>query len=1101
MRTPSPVPRSLRLTLALTVLLLAPLAVAHADGTARRIIDSNDGLNGTAPLRKIYVPPLARLVLTKPPAPPLTVIADASGSQDTSGVGIESYHFDFGDSTPVVINSAPVVTAQHTYSAPGYYTVILTVTDNGQHASSTTSVGIDVELPDFPPVAALTLTQLPSPPLTVSADASGSTDTDVTPIASFQFDFGDTTPVVITTAPAATAEHTYATAGHHTVTVIVTDTGNQASSPLSAGIDVALPDFPPVAALSVTQLATPALTVRADASGSTDTDVTPIASYQFDFGDATPVVTTTAPTATAQHTYATAGHHIVTVIVTDTGNRASGPLSAGIDVAPPDFPPVAVLAVTQLASPPLTVMADASGSTDTDITPIGVYQYDFGDGTPEVITTAPIDSVVHTYAAPGTYTVTLTAVDTGDQDSSPAIVHINVLAPDFPPVAMLSVTQLVSAAYTVSADASASADTDATPIASYHFNFGDGTPEVVTTAPTATAQHVYATAGHYIVTLIAIDTGGHSSSPATAGIDVAAPIVLDARVAASSDDAEEFSDATVHLTSSDLELIHDTSDQIVGMRWAGLNIPAGAIVTSAYIQFSSKEQQNAATQLTLRAQAADNATTFTTSNGNVSTRPRTVAAASWAPVAWNIGDAGANQRTPDLSALIQEVVGRSGWSAGHALAVIVNGTGHRTAWAYDGSPTSAPLLHVEYMPAPIVEQPPVARLTVAQVASPALTVYADASGSTDVDTTPIASYRFNFGDGSPVVITTAPTATALHTYAAPGNYTVALTATDTGNLTSPLVTDTVSVNVVPPPQIAIYAGYYDTHHAVNPQPKPDPWRGSPNTVFVGQPDNQPGDPPTGGWDSSCMRVDNLTSSTLNNVVVTVDVGTHHYALWGTNSIPPGYHLVMAQTVYENFDVPDVYPAGCYGCDTSLCLTARSSEVPLIHVSIGSATADYPDTGQTINTDGYDAAGCPYVGGPLPQTRYDESRQWVRIWPAVGGGLHAVPVVPGGASAAPATDANAAPIARAIPRVLSLSPPSPNPAHGEASVRFTTPRNGPVHVGLYDISGRLVRPVIDSELASGEYTFRLELGRVPPGIYFLRLWTPAASRIEKLVRLN
>jgi hypothetical protein len=242
-----------------------------------------------------------------------------------------------------------------------------------------------------------------------------------------------------------------------------------------------------------------------------------------------------------------------------------------------------------------------------------------------------------------------------------------------------------------------------------------------------------------------------------------------------------------------------------------------------------------------------------------------------------------------------------------------------------------------------------------------------------------------------------------------------------------------------------------------------------------------------------LRVDNLTAGTLNNVVVTLDVGSHHYALWGTNSIPPGQHLIMAQTTYQNFDVPDNYPAGCYGCDTSLCVTAKSSEVPVIHVSIGSATADYPDTGQTVNTDGYDAAGCPYVGGPLPQTRYDESRQWVRVWPAVGGGLRATPAGP--------SDGAAPSIANALPRAVTLSPPAPNPVRADFALRFTTARRGPVHMGLYDISGRLVRKWVDGVLDPGEYQIRADAGRLAPGMYFIRLWTPEASRIEKLIRLN
>jgi hypothetical protein len=64
---------------------------------------------------------------------------------------------------------------------------------------------------------------------------------------------------------------------------------------------------------------------------------------------------------------------------------------------------------------------------------------------------------------------------------------------------------------------------------------------------------------------------------------------LDVRTTASANDAEEFASGSMYLTSTDLELIHDSSDQTVGMRWVGLAIPPGATITAAYIQFAAKE--------------------------------------------------------------------------------------------------------------------------------------------------------------------------------------------------------------------------------------------------------------------------------------------------------------------------------------------------------------------------------------------------------------------------------------------------------------------------------------------------------------------------------
>ncbi len=174
--------------------------------------------------------------------------------------------------------------------------------------------------------------------------------------------------------------------------------------------------------------------------------------------------------------------------------------------------------------------------------------------------------------------------------------------------------------------------------------------------------------------------------------------MLDVRVAASSDDAEQRPSGSVTLTSSDLELTEDKSNQqIVGMRFNGLNIPPNASIRNAYLQFQADETGSDSTSLTIRGQAIDNAPTFTSANGNVSSRATTSASVAWSPAAWNTkGEAGPVQRTPNIALVIQEIVNRPGWSDGNSLAIIVSGTGKRTAESYNGAPSAAPLLHLEF---------------------------------------------------------------------------------------------------------------------------------------------------------------------------------------------------------------------------------------------------------------------------------------------------------------------------------------------------------------------------------------------------------------------
>ena len=82
--------------------------------------------------------------------------------------------------------------------------------------------------------------------------------------------------------------------------------------------------------------------------------------------------------------------------------------------------------------------------------------------------------------------------------------------------------------------------------------------------------------------------------------------------------------------------------------------------------------------------------------------------------------------------------------------------------------------------------------------------------------------------------------------------------------------------------------------------------------------------------------------------------------------------------------------------------------------------------------------------------------------------------------------------------LSLARLSPNPTRGALGMRFTTAERGRVWVGLYDLSGRLVRSMVDNTLDAGGYDLQRDLSDVSPGVYFVRLWTAQATRHERLV---
>ena len=205
---------------------------------------------------------------------------------------------------------------------------------------------------------------------------------------------------------------------------------------------------------------------------------------------------------------------------------------------------------------------------------------------------------------------------------------------------------------------------------------------------------------------VADDKGGFAS--ATVTVNVLAPdIIFERRVSTGNDDAEQSSSGSVNLSSSDLELVQESSTQTIGIRFQGLAIPSGATIVNAWLQFQADESHSGTTSLTIAAQASANPATFSSSSGNISSRPRLTETVSWSPPAWSTGGQGPAQQTPDLALVIQAVVNQQNWTSGNSLVIIITGSGKRVAESYNGSSSAAALLHVEYATGPPPNTPPV----------------------------------------------------------------------------------------------------------------------------------------------------------------------------------------------------------------------------------------------------------------------------------------------------------------------------------------------------------------------------------------------------------
>jgi hypothetical protein len=156
---------------------------------------------------------------------------------------------------------------------------------------------------------------------------------------------------------------------------------------------------------------------------------------------------------------------------------------------------------------------------------------------------------------------------------------------------------------------------------------------------------------------------------------------------------ERVSNGGCNTSSSDIELMYDGHQQIVGIRFSGVNIENGTTINSAYIQFTDDEGGTGTVDITISGEDINNASDFSTDDDDVSDRQKTTANVSWSPNDWNdAGESGSDQKTPNLSSIVQEIVDRGGWSSGNAMVFIFEGTSTSNKRVADYSGTKPQLI-------------------------------------------------------------------------------------------------------------------------------------------------------------------------------------------------------------------------------------------------------------------------------------------------------------------------------------------------------------------------------------------------------------------------
>ncbi len=360
-----------------------------------------------------------------------------------------SYYWDFGDG-----NNSTEQDPIHTYSTDGTYTVTLIAINDCDSISTSQQVTIVT-----PPTAGFSANVTAGcAPLTVQFQNESSENA-----ASFEWEFPGGNP------SSSTEENptvTYEQPGSYSVTLTVTNTAG--SSSITQTNFITVTTVPEANFGASVNLDTVHFNNQSDNADS----------YEWHFGDGN-----TSTEENPTHVYAEDGTYTVLLIATnECGNDTS---TQQVTIVTP--PTAGFSANVTAGCAPLTVQFQNESSENAVS-----FEWEFPGGNPSSSTE---ENPTVTYEQPGTYTVTLTVSNAAGSSSATQTNYIVVNG--LPAAAFSSQTNGLEASF----------NNQSTNATSYEWDFGDGT-----SSNEESPSHTYAADGVYTVTLTAFNECGSVST-------------------------------------------------------------------------------------------------------------------------------------------------------------------------------------------------------------------------------------------------------------------------------------------------------------------------------------------------------------------------------------------------------------------------------------------------------------------------------------------------------------------------------------------------------------------------------------------------------------
>jgi hypothetical protein len=169
------------------------------------------------------------------------------------------------------------------------------------------------------------------------------------------------------------------------------------------------------------------------------------------------------------------------------------------------------------------------------------------------------------------------------------------------------------------------------------------------------------------------------------------------RIVVNADDASESASGTVKLGETS---VYVGKNYKLGLRFQAVPIPKGARVDSAILRLHAQGAPTNAIKLRFVGELSGNSAPFVAAARNLSSRTRSTAAVVATPGPWVYNEFNAS---PDLRAIVQEIVNHPQWQSGSSLTLFVEDAGsaaNRTVGTAESapSPLEAATLTVTYRP-------------------------------------------------------------------------------------------------------------------------------------------------------------------------------------------------------------------------------------------------------------------------------------------------------------------------------------------------------------------------------------------------------------------